>query len=147
MKKRGFTLLELVVVMIILGILGTLGIQQYFRMVERARGAEARTILGQIRTAAAGYRLQQGNLTGFSDDWAGIGDGTDQIPEDCTGTHYFEYDVDETISSADAAQEFLAEATRCTSGGKPPHASEQFTLNLTTNFNTGSDVWDGTGGY
>jgi prepilin-type N-terminal cleavage/methylation domain-containing protein len=140
--KKGFTLLELIIVIIILGVLGTLGIQQYGRMVERARGAEARTILGQIRSAAAAYRLERGTLTGFNNTFAGIGTSTDQIPSACRATHYFNY----TVTSA-AGDTFTATATRCTAGGKTPNAATAFNLTLTTDFANGTDVWGGTGGY
>ena len=140
--KKGFTLLELVVVIIILGVLATLGIQQYGRMVERARGAEARTILGQIRSAAAAYRLERGSLDGFNNTLAGIGTSTDQIPSACRATHYFSYTVNNAAGDA-----FTATATRCTAGGKTPNAATAFTLTLTTDFANGTDVWGGTGGY
>jgi type IV pilus assembly protein PilE len=140
--KKGFTLLELVVVIIILGILVTLGIQQFGRMTERSRGAEARTILGQVRTEAAGYRLQQGSLTGFTNALAGIGTATDQIPSACRATHYFNYNV-----TAVAATSFTVTATRCTASGKAPQGASALTLTLTTDFDAGTDTWAGTGGY
>jgi len=42
MTRKGFTLLELIVVIIILGILASLGFSQYIKMVEKGRSAEAR---------------------------------------------------------------------------------------------------------
>ncbi|MDD4980854.1 MAG: type II secretion system protein [Candidatus Omnitrophica bacterium] len=143
--KKGFTLLELIVVMIIIGILATLGIQQYARATERARGAEARQVLGQIRTTAAGFRLQNGNsCAGFGNDQAGIGTETDRIPIDCTrATHYFRYGV--TAATADA---IILTATRCTgTNGKQPGASTAFQLTLNTDFVLGTDTWAGNGGY
>ncbi|MBU0504178.1 MAG: prepilin-type N-terminal cleavage/methylation domain-containing protein, partial [Candidatus Omnitrophica bacterium] len=48
--KRGFTLLELMIVIIIVGVLATLGITQYQTAIERARGAEARQVISQLRS-------------------------------------------------------------------------------------------------
>ncbi|MDD4980851.1 MAG: type II secretion system protein [Candidatus Omnitrophica bacterium] len=143
--KKGFTLLELIVVMIIIGILATLGIQQYARATERARGAEARQILGQIRATAAGYRLQNGTCTGFNDAAAGIGRNPDQIPRVCASTHYFYY----WLHPDTGGDTFRAIATRCTAAesGKSPGASAALFLSLTTNFANGTDTWSGNGGY
>jgi len=49
--KRGFTLLELIIVLIILGVLSTLGITQYGAMRERALGREAVAQLKMIQAA------------------------------------------------------------------------------------------------
>ncbi|MDD5356403.1 MAG: prepilin-type N-terminal cleavage/methylation domain-containing protein, partial [Candidatus Omnitrophica bacterium] len=85
--KKGFTLLELIVVIVILGIMATLATTQYTKMVEKSRGAEARTALGAVRTNEAAFRLQSGSCSSNTSD-AGI--GTD-FPSACTGTHYFSY--------------------------------------------------------
>ncbi|UCC94373.1 MAG: prepilin-type N-terminal cleavage/methylation domain-containing protein [Candidatus Omnitrophota bacterium] len=143
--KRGFTLLELVVVIVIIGILATLGIQQYFRMIERSRGAEARAILGTIRSLAAAHRLDRGNLNAFNDADAGIGAG---LPGpalgDCGGTHYFAYDVVKPTTTGNILQ---ARALRCegASGKNPPGvaAGSNFILVLDTNFATGADAFTG----
>jgi type IV pilus assembly protein PilE len=140
--KKGFTLLELVVVIIILGVLATLGIQQYTRAVERSRGAEARQILGQIRGEAAAYRTERGSCAGFTEAMAGVGNNADQIPSACRTTHYFSYAV--TNSTAGGV---TLTATRCTNGGKTPDAGNAYNLVLTTNFVSGADTWTGTGGY
>jgi type IV pilus assembly protein PilE len=141
--KKGFTLLELIVVIVIIGILATLGFAQYSRIIERSRGAEARTILGTIRTQAAAWRLENGNsITGFGNAQAGIGANADQIPSACRTTNYFSY----TITSA-AEPTLTVTATRCVAGGKAPDASSALTLTLTTNFTSGADTWAGTGGY
>jgi type IV pilus assembly protein PilE len=142
--KRGFTLLELIVVVIIIGILGTLGFTQYARMMEKARGAEARAILGDIRKQAAAYYLENATCLSYTSAMAGIGTGNDQIPSVCRGTHYFTYSIN-TVG----VDYVRIVATRCTANGKAPQASTAGTLRLNTNFSplSGSDTWDGTGGY
>ena len=55
---KGFTLLELVVVMVIIGILVSLGVPQYITTVERGRATEGISILGAIRGAQLRYYAQ-----------------------------------------------------------------------------------------
>ncbi len=141
--KKGFTLLELVVVIVILGVLATLGFTQYGRMVERARGAEAKAILGDIRKLSVAYRLQNSSVTGMVIGDVNIGSATDQIPSACASTHYFTYAI-----GTPADPSVTITATRCTTGGKAPQgAVAASTLILTTNLTVGTDAWSGTGGY
>ncbi len=58
--QRGFTLLELIVVIIIIGILATLGIIQYNGVIENAKRAEAWVLLGAVRKAQTAYYLENG---------------------------------------------------------------------------------------
>lgn len=53
--RRAFTLVELIVVVIIIGILLSVGIPQYRKALERARGAEAYAGLGHIQEAEKIY--------------------------------------------------------------------------------------------
>ncbi|MEK6715392.1 MAG: prepilin-type N-terminal cleavage/methylation domain-containing protein [Candidatus Omnitrophota bacterium] len=48
MKKRGFSFLELMIAVIIIGVLAGIAVPNYFRVVERTRGAEARNTLAII---------------------------------------------------------------------------------------------------
>ncbi len=91
--EKAFTLLELIVVLVILGVLATLGFTQYGRMVEKSRGAEAKAILGDIRKLAVAFWLQNGTISGFAAANANIGTAEDQIPSACVSTHYFSYGV------------------------------------------------------
>jgi len=53
--KKGFTLLELIVVVIIIGILASLGLPQFFKTVEKGRAAEGTSLLGTLRSAQIRY--------------------------------------------------------------------------------------------
>ncbi|MDD5167166.1 MAG: prepilin-type N-terminal cleavage/methylation domain-containing protein [Candidatus Omnitrophica bacterium] len=116
----GFTLLELIVVIVILGILATLGYTQYTKVVEKGRGAEARSILGQCRKSAIEYYLKNGVFTGISNTDINVGSSSDQIPSSCRSTHYFFYGLSGEYTNPNY---IIVHAGRCTSGGKPPQIS------------------------
>lgn len=144
--KKGFTLIELVVVLIIVAILGTLGLTNFSRMIEKSRGAEAKEVLGNLRKLAASYYMERGTIGAGMGDFLTLGTANDQTPGEtsaaCRGSHYFWY----AITSSTTPTISLV-ATRCISSGKTPNASTAFTLNLTSNLYNGSDTWSGTGGY
>ena len=55
---KGFTLIELLVVVIIIGVLAAIGIPQYTKTIEKARGAEARSGLGHIQEGEKLYYVE-----------------------------------------------------------------------------------------
>jgi len=60
-RNKGFTLIEVLIVVIILGILATLAVPQFGKMRKRARLAEAWAGLGALRTAQAVYYMEHDN--------------------------------------------------------------------------------------
>jgi prepilin-type N-terminal cleavage/methylation domain-containing protein len=146
--KRGFTLLELIIVVMIIGVLATLGFATYGRLIEGARGAEARDIIGAMRKMAIAYYIKNGNtLAGLLD--ADVGIGTPGIPNACAGTHFFSYTyIPRPVPAGTVALTF--QASRCGPGpGKDPDAAAAVAnaVTLATNLATGVDTWTNVSPY
>jgi len=60
---KGFTLLELLTVVIIIAILAAIAIPQFFKAAERARASEAVNLLGVIRSAQIRYYAEHAITT------------------------------------------------------------------------------------
>ncbi len=61
--RKGFTLMELLIVVIVIGILASIGVPQFFRVAERGRTAEATHALGALRSAQIRLSAQNGVTT------------------------------------------------------------------------------------
>ena len=94
-RKKGFTLLELIIVIIVIGILASIALPRYMRVAERARLAEAKNMLSSLRSSQIRYFAQH-------QDYASSMDNLDIEP----GTEkYFNYsavDGNATIATVDA---------------------------------------------
>ena len=69
-SERGFTLLELLMVVIIIAILASIALPQYFRVTERSRTAQALQLLSSIRGSELRFRAQ--NPANLYDNSAGL---------------------------------------------------------------------------
>jgi len=63
MYKKGFTLLEVLIVVIIIGVLASIALPQYTATIEKSKSAEAATNVGSLRTALDRYWYQNGATT------------------------------------------------------------------------------------
>jgi prepilin-type N-terminal cleavage/methylation domain-containing protein len=126
---KSFTLVELIIVVIIVGILASLGLTQYNLMVEKSRLAEAKVRIGVMRDLAYSYYFENGTLTGLQYDDLGV-TGL------CSSSDLFAYG-----KSGSTATLAVLTAARCTSGGKLPNATRMYRFNLQWNPTTGQSSW------
>ncbi|MDD4894279.1 MAG: prepilin-type N-terminal cleavage/methylation domain-containing protein [Candidatus Omnitrophica bacterium] len=127
-EKKGFTLLELIVVIIIVGILATVGLATYTNQIEYSRTAEVRAKASTMRKLAYEYYLKNGTLDGIrSSDVGG---------QSCSSTTYYEYSLWTRTSSC-----VLFGGFRCSSGGKTPQAPVRYYYYMEYHPNTGKANW------
>lgn len=62
-KRQGFTLVELAVVIVIIGVLAAFGVPKFLNSVERSKAAEAFAYLAALRTAEERYQAKEGVYT------------------------------------------------------------------------------------
>jgi prepilin-type N-terminal cleavage/methylation domain-containing protein len=147
---RGFTLAELLIVIVILGILGGIALPKFFPQAEKGRVAEAIGMLSAIRMGEEAYKLENGQYKSLPDASALAANGWNLIGmEDpnsttCAKCRNFSYAVTVTAAAGTTPAKFEATATRCSSGNwcKNPSDTAEYGDNTIVLTETGS--WSGT---
>jgi prepilin-type N-terminal cleavage/methylation domain-containing protein len=111
--SKSFTLVELIIVIVIVGILASLGLKQYEQVLEKTRLAEVKMNFGIMRKTATAYYLEKGDFSLLTA--ADLGIGAD-FPSSCDTGYYFYYQRSSVTTTS-----VLLYAHRCTSGGKSPN--------------------------
>jgi prepilin-type N-terminal cleavage/methylation domain-containing protein len=130
MLNKGFTLLELIVVIIIIGVLATLGYTQYTTIVEKGRVAEAIARIGFMRKLTYEYYIKNGSLIG-------IQNSNVEVDNTCSSSFFYRY----YVGGQPLAGYVALEAARCTTGGKSPNASREYVYYLQFFPDTGQQSW------
>lgn len=114
--KKGFSLVELMVVILIIGVLAAIAVPQYTRTIEQGRRAEGVVNLDNIRKSELRYHQLYGTYTTDSS----------ALDIDWPAPHYFSY----VVNLADASQ-FTCRATRTDT--ERPAAIAVYTLQINQN--------------
>ncbi|MBI4845337.1 MAG: type II secretion system protein [Candidatus Omnitrophica bacterium] len=120
MDKKGFTLVELLMVVIIIGILVTLAVPNYYRSIERAKAGKAKAAMDAIRKAEIQYRA-------FNDEYIDLnGDMAELEPYDLPADIVDDANDSDWTYSVDGSGEdaMLIHAER----DDGPNATEELTM-------------------
>ena len=113
-NRKGFTLIELMVVILIVAILAAVAIPILRGRIDAAKWSEGRAVMGTIGTAIRAYHAENG--VGGVVPTAIIGSGVTElgfIVTDLTGTYFASSD----FAMSALAMDPLAFTIRCTAGG------------------------------
>lgn len=136
-SQDGFTLAELLVVIVILGILGGIAIPRFYPQQEKGRVSEAVAMLAAIRQGEAAYRLEHPTyraLTSSSSDaeWESLG-----MNNPNKGPRFFDYSVtgvSETAFTAKAIRNNTKTGGSSCNYDSPGGGYNGCTITLTTDF-------------
>lgn len=95
LNKKAFTLLEIIIVIIIVGVLVSIAFPRFFTIIEKSRSSEAYGQISALRTALQMCYTQKGKYADCAVGTAFLGTGWDHLmienPSDIPGSH-FDYD-------------------------------------------------------
>ena len=105
--RKGFTLVELAVVIIIIGVLAAFGVPRFLDSVERSKAAEAFNFQSAVRAAQERFQVRQGS---YADDLADL---DIQMPT----PKYFTVGTPEAGSTGDLEDSWTLTLTRAGAAG------------------------------
>jgi prepilin-type N-terminal cleavage/methylation domain-containing protein len=112
-SRKGFTLIELMVVILIVGILAAVAIPMLRGRIDAAKWSEGKAMIGSIGTAIRAYHAENGP-TGTAPTTLGVGStGLGFAAGDLTGTYFVDADFAFAVTAMDPLT-FTITATKAT---------------------------------
>ncbi|MHC4645459.1 MAG: type IV pilin protein [Planctomycetota bacterium] len=100
-SRKGFTLIELMVVILIVGILAAVAIPILRGRIDAAKWSEGKAMMGSVATAIRAYHAEKGPL-GAAPTILGVGaTGLGFAAGDLTGTYFVDADFVFTVTAMD----------------------------------------------
>jgi len=89
-KTKAFTILEILIVVVVLGVMASLAIPRYAGIVEKSRRNEAMHIFSVLKQAQEAYRIQCGTYASIGQ----LGELEAEVPtQDSTNTYFYVSDM------------------------------------------------------
>ena len=127
MREKGFTLTEILIVVVIVALLAVLALPMFVKTIEKAKVGEAISNLNLIRAGQKIYYLEYGCFAGTGTSEDPIEKLKIEDPNDAS-SRYFYYEI---ASPAGDTSDFTAQATRGGSGAQPavsPYDDDVYTI-------------------
>jgi len=128
-NRKGFTLIELMVVILIVGILAAVAIPILRGRIDAAKWSEGKAMMGTIGTSIRAYAAERATATGLVGDFGTWGAVLGFLAEDFNGTYFTSANFSITAASYDPVTGILLFGISASNAGTGITSPATVTLN------------------